>query len=244
MADDLKQFLDSKYPLSQKFRERAPGTFKHSQNVMDFCESVAMELGLDSDLMKVSALYHDIGKLNFPEAFGENQNGTNVHDGIDPAMSYQIITRHVSDGVLTLVQIPEMPRKVTEIISQHHGNTVLRFFFKKSDSSIDDHFRYKCCTPQTIEAAVLMICDSVEAAGRALASTKGLEGTNDKKDLIDTTIQRLVDDDQLDNMRVGELKVVKKVLLKELENIYHKRELYGDEKKAGASGDLKVSNLD
>jgi len=237
-----RDFLDSNSPHLKMFREKAPGTYKHCENVANFCESVALELGLNVDLMKVAAKYHDIGKLNFPDAFSENQNGNNIHENLDPIISYQIITRHVGDSILYLLQIDDIPREVLDIVSQHHGDSVLSYFYKKSGSEIDDLFRYKSSKPKRIESAVLMLCDSVEATARALASNGELEDTKDRKAVVNSTIQRLMDDGQLDNMRVGELKVVKKVLQKELENIYHKREVYGDEKKVGDTEGLKVGD--
>jgi cyclic-di-AMP phosphodiesterase PgpH len=227
----LKSIINNDYPLVSKFRELAPGTYKHSQNVMGFCESISSELSLDIDLMRASALYHDIGKMNNPEAFGENQNGEgNMHDELDPMVSYNIITRHVGDSVLILLQIPEIPIKLLEIVSQHHGNTVLRYFYKKSNSKLDDSYRYKCIPPQSIEAAVLMICDGVEATSKGLYNSGEMVSSDDRRNVVDVTIKRLVEDDQLDEMRVGELKVIKKVLYKELDSLYHKREVYGDEK--------------
>ena len=228
--DKLKGFLDPKCPHLIRFRDVAPGSFRHCENVSVFCESIAIELELDVDLMKVAAKYHDIGKINYPEAFSENQNGENIHDKLDPMISYQLITRHVGDGVVYLLEMEDMPREVMEIISQHHGNTVLKFFYKKSKGKVDDLYRYRCCMPKRIESAILMICDSVEATSRALAVNGELENMEDRRKVVDSTIMRLTNDDQLDNMKVGELKVVRKVLYKELESIYHKRELYGDEK--------------
>lgn len=230
----LKKFLDSKFPLLERFREMAPGSFKHCKNVASFCESIALKLKLDVDILLVAAQYHDIGKTNYPEAFSENQNGTNVHENIDPILSYQILTRHVGDSVLMLLDVDDMPPKVLNIISQHHGSTVLQFFHKKAlekNSSVSpDLFRYKCSPPQCIEGAVLMICDSVEATARALSAANELQEPEDRRGVVDATIKRLMDDDQLDDMKVGELKNIKRVLCKELENVYHKREIYGGEK--------------
>ncbi len=244
----LKDLLDSKFSLMEKFREIAPGTHKHSVNVSNFCESVALELDLDTDFMKVCGLYHDVGKINLPDYFSENQNnGKNLHDGLDPLISYQIITRHVSDTVLLLLnqtsdsEPKDFPERLNllEVISQHHGNTVLKYFYNKSKTEIDDHFRYKATPPQSIEAAVLMICDSVEATARSLASGNDLKETQDRKAVVDTNVNRLMQDGQLDDIKVGQLKKIKSVLYKELENIYHKRESYGDEKEK-ADEDLKI----
>ena len=245
---DIKKFLDSKYPLLEKFREVAPGTFKHCKNVASFCESVALKLGLDVDTLLVAAHYHDIGKINYPEAFSENQNGgKNIHENIDPILSYQILTRHVGDSVVMLLDIKDMPMDVMNIIAQHHGSTVLQFFYKKAiDINPDipeDLFRYKCSPPQSIEAAVLMICDSVEATVRSLSAVGELGESKGRQAVVDSTIKRLMYDDQLDDMKVGDLKKIKRVLCKELEDVYHKREVYGDEKD-GKDGKDRNSDID
>jgi putative nucleotidyltransferase with HDIG domain len=243
MEFTYKDLLDSKFPLLEKFREMAPGSHRHSQNVMNLCESVAIELELDTDLMKCAGMYHDIGKIVAPEVFSENQNGKNVHDDIDdPSVSYQLITRHVGDSLIQLIQIPDFPgkSKLMEVVSQHHGNTVLKFFFQKSKSKVEDHYRYRCSPPQSIEAAVLMICDSVEATSRALDADDALETTEDRRAVVNATVERLMDDLQLEKQTVGQVRVIKNVLKKELENIYHKRERYGDETKTESDNDDKV----
>lgn len=226
-----KKFFDPSFPLLDKFREVASGSHKHCQNVSNICESIAVELDLNIDLIKCSALYHDIGKMNNPGYFSENQsNGNNPHNDLTPLISYSIVSRHVGDSVLYLLQIPEIPREVIEIVSQHHGNTVLMAFFNKAKSEPEDLFRYKSGRPRTTEASVLMIVDSVEATARALFNNHADE--EDKSEFIHTaiisTVDRLSDDDQLDTMQIGTLKVVKKILFKELESIYHKRVMYED----------------
>jgi hypothetical protein len=237
---DLKPFLDASHPLLETFRKVAPGTFAHSDNVADLCEAVAIELKLDTDIMSVIGKYHDIGKMNCPEAFSENQNGTNMHNDLDPLISYQIITRHIGDTAVILLNEPQFPRELIEMITQHHGDTILAFFYKKSKTDVNDLYRYKCRKPQTIESAVLMICDSIEATARSLASNGKLESADDKKLVINNTINRLMDDDQLDDVKVGDLKKIRRVLYKELENKYHKRELYGDEDEEGDKDNLRI----
>jgi putative nucleotidyltransferase with HDIG domain len=237
---DLKPFLDASHPLLETFRKVAPGTFAHSDNVADLCEAVAIELKLDTDIMSVIGKYHDIGKMNCPEAFSENQNGKNIHNDLEPMISYQIITRHIGDTAVILLNEPQFPRELIEMITQHHGDTVLAFFYKKSKTDVNDLYRYKCRKPQTIESAVLMICDSIEATARSLASNGKLESADDKKLVINNTINRLMDDDQLDDVKVGDLKKIRRVLYKELENKYHKRELYGDEDEEGDKDNLRI----
>lgn len=239
---DLKPFLDASHPLLETFRKVAPGTFAHSDNVADLCEAVAIELKLDTDIMSTIGKYHDIGKMNCPEAFSENQNGKNIHNDLDPLISYQIITRHIGDTAVILLNEPMFPRELIEMITQHHGDTVLAFFYKKSGGDVNDLYRYKCRKPQTIESAVLMICDSIEATARSLASNGKLESSEEKKSVINNTINRLMDDDQLDDVKVGDLKKIRRVLYKELENKYHKRELYGDEDEQGDKDSLRITD--
>jgi len=224
-----KKLFDITYPLLDKFKEICPGTFKHCQNVANMCETVAVELGLNVDLLKVSALYHDIGKMNNPLYFSENQDGKNPHDTLDPYMSYQIISRHVGDSIIYLLQIKDLPREVIDIVSQHHGDTVLQFFYNKDKKTPEDRYRYRCSKPISPESIILMLCDSVEATSRSLFN--GGEGMAEDFILrsVNTTITRLMDDEQLDNMKIGVLNKTKKIIIKELESIYHKRIKYDEE---------------
>ncbi len=219
---DLKQYLDSKYPLLATFKNVAPGTFKHSQNVANLCEAVAEELKLDTTLMKVCATYHDIGKMWYPKYFSENQEDEhNPHDDLDPQISFQLISKHVADSCAILINETDMPREVIEIISQHHGNTVLNGIFIKSNSKNRDMFRYKTSVPDNEYSSILMICDSIEATAR---STVEKMGDADKRiECVKTTIDRLREDQQLDEMKVGMLRQIQARLIRELDTLYHKR---------------------
>jgi len=217
----LSLLLDSKYPLLQEFRDACPGTFKHSQSLMSMIEGISLALDLDGDKMKVAALYHDVGKSFNPKYFSENQlENENPHDDLPSEVSYQILTRHVSDSVMVLVNNPDFPRGIIEIISQHHGTTVLRYFCDKAKGK-DVDYRYKTTKPTCIESMVLMVCDAIEATSRALA----LSGKFDPNKVINETLQRLIDDGQLDDvtMKLGDLKKIKHALAKELEGVYQKR---------------------
>jgi hypothetical protein len=222
---DLKILLDAKYPLMEKLRDRAPGTYKHSQNVANLCESVALELNIDPNLMKVLGMYHDIGKISYPECFYENQNGSgNMHDKYDPITSFHLLSKHVSDSALILVQIKDFPSELIIPITQHHGNTTIKSLANKANAD-ENLFRYKnTCPPTTLEAAVLMICDSVDATIRSKEFSNENITLNSIRDIIEDTIQRLVDDEQLDEIRVGDLKHIKKSLQKDIESKYHKRD--------------------
>lgn len=226
--DEFKKYLEPDFPLLEAFRELAPGSFKHSQNVANICELIAMDLGLNVDLMKVVGLYHDIGKMHNPKMFSENQEEDNPHDKLEPQVSYQMISRHVGDSILILLN-NDFPTELIKIISQHHGNTIIRYFYDKSKSQIEDHYRYKSKRPESDEAAILMIVDSVEATARSLSSNGKMDEPNNRKNLVDNTINRLTDDDQLDNIKMGVLKVIRKVLYKELDSMYHRRVSYPDD---------------
>lgn len=224
--DIIKELLDSKYPLLQEFREKCPGTFKHSQSLSSMIEGVAMALDLDEHRMKAAALYHDVGKMFNPKYFTENQlEDENLHDNLDPKVSYEIITRHVSDSVIVLLNDPNFPRDIIEIISQHHGTTILKYFHTKSGEPEED-YRYKTTRPKTIEAMVLMVCDHIEATSRSLVQA----GKFSPKKVIKNTINGLIDDSQFDDvtMKLGDLKRIKQALAKELEGVYQKRVDYDE----------------
>ena len=235
--EGLQQLLDSAYPLLQKFRDTCPGTYKHSQALSSMIEGVAMVLGLDVTKMRVAAQYHDIGKMFSPKYFAENQiEDENPHDKLTPLMSYIIITRHVSDSVAILINDHNFPRDIVEIISQHHGTSVLKYFFKKSDSDVEDGFRYKMSKPTCVESAVLMVTDQIEAASRSLIQS----GNFDSTEVIETIINGAIDDGQLDEvyMKLGDLKRIKEALAKELEGSHQKRVSYQNVKKIPAEEDL------
>ncbi len=229
-SNGLNILLDSTYPLLQKFRELCPGTFKHSQALVSMIEGISIALDLDITFMKTVAQYHDIGKINNPKFFVENQleEDGDPHEKIDPYMSYQIISRHVSDSVNILINDENFPRKLIEIISQHHGTSVVEYFFDKSDIDIEDVYRYKCAKPECVEAAVLMLADHIEAKSRSLMQA----GKFDPKEIIEGTVNSLLNDGQLDSvyMKLGDLKKIKEALAKELEGIFQKRVDYTEAK--------------
>lgn len=235
--DILSDLLDSSYPLLQKFRETCPGTFKHSQALAGMVEGISISLGLDTKFMKVAAMYHDIGKIFNPKYFTENQlQDENPHEKLDPFISYQIISRHVSDTALILLDDENFPRDLIEIVTQHHGTSVLRYFFVKSGCDVDDHFRYKSRRPKCVQAAILMICDSIEARSRS--EIQSGKGQFDPTAVIEDTINHLLSDGQLDDvvMRLGDLQKIKDALAMELEGTFQKRVDY---KKAKEEGEKK-----
>jgi len=219
--------IDSSYPLLKKFREVCPGTYKHSQTLASMVEGMSLDLELDVKCMKVAALYHDIGKSLNPKYFTENQlEGEDTYEELDPFICYNMITRHVSDSVTILLNDPNFPREIIEIISQHHGTMVQQYFFKKSGEKDESKFRYKFSRPKSVQSAILMICDQIEAKSKSLIQANKF----DPKEVIEGTISHLIDDGQLDNvvMRLGDLKKIKMALAKELEGTYQKRVDYDE----------------
>ena len=236
--ESLKDLLDSSHPLLQKFREFCPGSFKHSQALAGMVEGVSIALGLDVTFMKVAATYHDIGKLFNPKYFTENQlEDENPHEKLDPIMSFQIISRHISDTALILLNDENFPRELIKIAIQHHGTSVMKYFFVKSKSDVDDHFRYKGEKPTCVESAILMICDCIEARSRS--EIQAGKGSFDPTIVIEETINDLLSDGQLDDvvMRLGDLQKIKDALAKELEGTFQKRVDYKKAKDEGEKDD-------
>lgn len=222
--DALKELLESSYPLLQKFREICPGTYKHSQAIASMIEGIALDLGLDVTFMKVAATYHDVGKMMNANCFTENQlDDENLHDKLDPKISYQLISRHVADSAFILLHDGNFPAELIKIATQHHGTSIMKYFFEKSGSDVDDHYRYKGTKPTCVESAVLMICDCLEARSKSEAQKRHSDFS--PSIVIEDTINDLLSDGQLDDvvMRLGDLQKIKDSLAKELQGTYQKR---------------------
>jgi len=160
------------HPLLRELMVRAPGTYAHSVAVANLAESAAERIGADALMVRVGAYYHDVGKIRRPCFFYENQaEGENPHETTKPKMSTAIITSHVDDG-LELAERYDLPESVSEIISQHHGTSLVRYFFHKASQAdagvFEADFRYRGVKPQSAEAALVMLADASEAAVRAL----------------------------------------------------------------------------
>lgn len=232
MANIMK-FIDGSSAVMERFKEVAPGTYRHCINVGQLCESVAKELHLDVEVMQVAGTLHDIGKCNNPMWFSENQEpDKNPHDDAEPQTSYQMISRHVADSVLKLVQMG-VPTNIIHIVSEHHGDSVIGAIYGKAKAkyngdTIEDHYRYKSCKPSTPESCVLMLCDITEATCRSLHNNDKLDST---RETIDVIINKCTDDEQLDILTIGDVRVIKRILNKEIDSYFHKRVDYDDEAK-------------
>lgn len=229
----LIELRDPKQPLLRKLAQRAPGTYTHSITVAALAESAADAVGADSLHVYVGALYHDIGKMNKPDYFVENQGGGfNRHSRLSPAMSLLVIVGHVKDGV-EMAYEEGLPRSLRHYIESHHGTTLVEYFYHRAKEQAEENkegapaeigYRYPGPKPQTKEAAILMLCDAVESATRALA-----EPTPSRIESVVRTIslKRLMDGqfDQCD-LTLRELQVMEDAVIKSLNSIYHGRIAY------------------
>jgi putative nucleotidyltransferase with HDIG domain len=237
----LLELSDMSHPLLRQLAQRAPGTYNHSISVAALAESAADSIGANGLLVRVGACFHDIGKMFKPNYFVENQSpGSNRHDTLQPAMSTLVIIAHVKDGS-DLGRQHRLPTPVIDFIEQHHGTTLVEYFYrlatKKSEQ--DPHgeeisestFRYPGPKPQTREAAVLMIADAVESASRALVEPTASRLQN----LVDQIAMKKLLDGQFDDcgLTLQELDTIKRSLVKSLTAIYHGRVKYPDQQSAG-----------
>ena len=170
----LNRYMDLHRPLLKELLSKAPGTYQHSMTVAYLAQSVGEAIGSNTQLLRIAAYYHDIGKMTNPKYFIENQfNGENPHDKLDPHESAKIIINHVHKG-WKICQENRLPKVVMDLILQHHGTQLMDYFHNaatKADpaSTVDDKdFRYPGPKPQSVETAILMVADAVEAASRSM----------------------------------------------------------------------------
>ncbi len=221
----LLELSDTNSKLLKELSNKAPGTFHHSLNVANLAEASANEIGANAMLVRVGALYHDIGKMKNPTYFTENQStGINPHDELSSKESARIITAHVIDGI-ELAKKYNLPDRVIDFIRTHHGTSVVYYFYMQEKKDFADAdklvFSYPGPKPFSKETAILMMCDSVEAASKSLK-----EPTSAKIDaFVETIISKQIEEGQFLNANITfkEIQSIKKVLKYKLANIYHLR---------------------
>jgi len=222
----LLELSNPNQPLLKKLLYEAPGTYHHSILVANLSEAAAEEIGANALLARVGAYYHDIGKIKRPYFFKENQIiNDNPHDKISPKLSTVIITSHVRDGI-DMAKEYKLPEAIRDIIQQHHGDTLVKYFYimAKKDGSEeveDSSFRYDGPKPETREAAIVMLADSVEAAVRSLTNPT----IDEINKMVDKIVKDKIDDKQLDNCQITMQDIVKirKSFKLVLEGIFHNR---------------------
>ena len=227
----LMDLSDLNTPIMKHLMVTAPGTYSHSMMVATLAESACREINANPLLARVGAYYHDLGKLEQPEYFVENQGAYNKHDELNPRLSASIIRRHVKKGVEKAHQL-HLPQEVIDIIAEHHGNGIIAYFdneAKKLDENISpDEFSYPGNPPSTKESAVVMLADTVEAACRTLEkpSVPRLEK------FIRQLVMKKYEDRQLDKstLTFKEVDTIQEVFVNTLASYYHSRIEYPNQK--------------
>ena len=208
----------------------APGTYHHSLIVGNLSETAALAIGANALLARVASYYHDLGKADRPEYFTENEPlGRSRHEGLSPAMSTLIITSHVRDGVALASEF-HLPRAILDITAQHHGTSVVEFFYRTAvdragEEPVDpQRFRYTGPKPRTKEAGIVLLADSVEAASRSLDEPTSARLT---KLVHDLTMKRLLDG-QFDEsgLTLRDLRTIEDSFVKVLTSMFHTRVPY------------------
>ena len=229
----LSELCNTSNPLIRSLEQKAPGTFQHSLQVMNMADAVARSVDVNPDLVRAGAMYHDIGKMNNPLCFVENEfqlnnPDTKYHEGRSPLQSAQEIIKHVDDG-LEIAKKHRLPSVISGFIASHHGTTLVRYFYSQylneggSEENADE-FRYHGNKPRTKAELIVMLCDSVEAASRTLkqntpeAYSKFVEGI----------VAGKMEEGQLDeaDITISELKAVKTALKQYLAQLNHERIVY------------------
>ncbi|MDR6302129.1 HD family phosphohydrolase [Mesonia maritima] len=225
----LLELSDTNSKLLKELSNKAPGTFHHSLNVANLAEAAANEIGANSMLIRVGALYHDIGKMSNPTYFTENQTtSVNPHDELEPKESAEIIINHVIHGI-EIAKRNNLPDRVIDFIRTHHGTSLVYYFYKKAKEDAketenevnEEDFKYPGPEPFSKETAILMMSDSVEAASKSLK-----EPTSSAIDkFVEKIINKQMEEGQFLNANITfkEIQIIKKVLKRKLKNIYHLR---------------------
>ena len=227
LASDIRlmEAASPAHPLMRELMTKAPGTYTHSVATANLAEAGAEEIGADALIARVGAYYHDIGKIRRPCYFFENQPpGENPHDTTKPSLSAVIITAHVRDG-LALAEEYRLPERIREIIFQHHGTSLVSYFFNKAVAADADvfeaDFRYQGVAPTSREAALVMLADSSEASVRALSKPSAPR--------VEAMVRKIVEektaDHQLDDakLEIGDLERIITVYSRMLVSMYHAR---------------------
>ena len=222
----LLELSDTNSNLLKELSDKAPGTFYHSLQVANLAEAAASEVGANTLLIRVGALYHDIGKLKNPMFYSENQTGlVSPHDELDPKQSAKIIIDHVMEGIM-IAQKNNIPDRIIDFIRTHHGTSTVYYFYKKQielihGKTIIEDFQYPGPKPFSKETAILMMADSIEAASKSLKNPD----INQLKNFIEKIIRGKMNEEQFNasDITLLEIETVKKVILKKLINVYQLR---------------------
>lgn len=219
------------HPLLRRLMLEAPGTYHHSVILANLAEAAAEAIGADALLARVGAYYHDIGKVKQPLWFKENQIGTaNIHDREDIKTSVAVITGHVTAG-LALARQYRLPYAIQQIIAEHHGNTLVSYFYTKALKEAtgnltvtESDYRYPGNTPRSAEAAIIMLCDTIEAAVRSMPS----RAPHEVRRFIGDLIRGKMEDGQLSDspLTLKDLDLIREACATVLHGVFHERMQY------------------
>jgi putative nucleotidyltransferase with HDIG domain len=224
------------HPLLRRLEEEAPGTWQHTLNVAKLAEAAAVEIGVNYLLVRAGCYYHDIGKMAKPEYFTENQitpEDKQRHSELKPQMSALVIKNHVKEGI-EMAKAANLPERIIDFIREHHGTSVIAYFYHKAleaqargDSKelvrIED-YRYPYLKPQTIETAIVMLADAVEATATAKLSNRSVR-EDDIQQVVRTTIFEKFNDGQFNecNLTLRDLEVIRETFVRVLKSRFHTR---------------------
>ncbi|MCL2421876.1 MAG: HDIG domain-containing protein, partial [Defluviitaleaceae bacterium] len=218
--------------LMRRLTLEAPGTYHHSLIVANLAESAAYDIGANPHIARAGGYYHDIGKLKSPHYFMENITGVNPHDDMDPLSSTQIIVSHITNG-LELAADYRLPQFLRDIIYEHHGTTLIRFFYSKAKALEtpgdpqtevnEDNYRYPCRIPQSRESAIVMLADVIEATVRSIMAQGKDVGSI--KELINKMIKDKLTDGSLadSKLSIRDVDIISNSFYRVLKGMYHER---------------------
>lgn len=231
----LMELTNPNNELLRKLMIEAPGTYHHSLIVANLAETAVYDIGGNTALARAGAYYHDVGKLRYPQFFAENQSGHNPHDELPTEKSAKIITGHTKGG-LELAERYKLPPVVRDMIVEHHGNSLVKFFYFKAlklygaENVNEADYRYQGRIPSSRESAVVMLADTVEAAVRSmLGHGKTME---EAEAAVKNLMKDKLDDGQLNNsgLTLNELETIRLAFLKVFHGMYHERVSYPEQK--------------
>lgn len=235
----LVELSDINNQVLRELSEECPGTFQHSMSVSNLASAAAARIGANVQLVRAGALYHDIGKINNPAFFTENQYGVNPHDVLDPKQSARIVINHVTDG-LKRAEKSKLPQVIRDFIAEHHGKGKAKYFYNTyckahPDEDVDPApFTYPGPNPRSRETSLLMMADAVEAASRSLTDHSAEAITALVNRIIDSQIDEGLHSDSPISFR--EIKIVKESFIQRLRTIYHSRVSYPDAPARNSAG--------
>jgi len=228
----LVELTDLNQPLLRQLSDMCPGTFQHAMQVANLGAEAAHMVGANVQLVRVGAIYHDIGKIKSPNFFTENQRGVNPHNVLTPEQSASIVIRHVTDGI-EMADKAKLPQAIKDFILQHHGHGVARYFYTQACNQhpgeyVDPQpFTYPGPNPQTREVAIVMMADATEAASKSL--------TDHSRSAISALVNKIIDG-QIDQGLLKEapisfrdVEIIKKTFIERLGTFYHMRVKYPDQ---------------